>query len=413
MKNFISLVLLVIIATAIAHPATALGAGWWQETTSDPIGEGYWLDQIDNAGLPSPHGNYSSTTNLCKTCHAVHLAGADSYRLLKSGTTTETRSQGELEGENGMGNKRSTECMYCHDATSGASDKRPYGVIIQQMSATVRGEHTLGATWIPDSSVNDSSTPDDDKGKLFDRNPLTYNGRGAELDCYQCHSVHGAKILTDITAFGWGVSTEPIDNYILRIDPAGNGGDANLGIGQIDPPPSGWQNGQPKADPNYPTTDAVPYDPYGEWKFEVMNAWCGDCHNLNPNITAPNDIRPNKRSHPLFGGSSTETTEPFTGGRMEIYGLSEQKVSGGAPKGCDGCHMSGQMIAGQTVMSWPHQAEGNKFLIYTTGPMMWENFTEGIVTTGTGDSGRPLEQMDKVCLWCHRYESTEGVGLTY
>jgi hypothetical protein len=142
-----------------------------------------------------------------------------------------------------------------------------------------------------------------------------------------------------------------------------------------------------------------------------MNAWCGDCHNQNPNITGPDDFRPNV-THPLFGGDSTDTTD--AGGWLEVYG-EYTKVSGGAPKGCDGCHMSGQKLGELAKMYWPHQAEGAKFLVKSQAgtPMIFEPMDEGS-KSGPGDSDRVIPAMDKACYWCHRYEQGDkGVGKTY
>jgi hypothetical protein len=395
----------VVLVTLLFGASPAQAASWWQMTSSDTIGNGVWSEQPENSGYPSPHGGFTSTSNLCKACHAVHGSGETSWRLLKDGSTDETRTQGERQGENGMGNKRSTECMYCHDATSGTTAKKPYELAV--MGYPIRGEHALGATTIPDSSVNETSATDpNDK--------IGYLTRDGVLDCYQCHSVHGANTLTEVTAWGWGNATEAIDNFILRDDPAGNGGNANDGIAEIKPPePGGWKDGKSKADPAYPAKDSTPYDPYGEYKYEVMNAWCGDCHNQNPNITGPDDFRPNNMAHPEFGGdSSTDTTD--AGAWLEVYGQ-ETKVAGGAPKGCDGCHMSGQKLGELAKMYWPHQAEGAKFLVRSDAAttMIFEPVEEGS-KTGPGDSQRVIPGMDKACYWCHQFEQgSQGVGKTY
>ncbi len=312
-----------------------------------------------------------------------------------------------------MGDKRSTECMYCHDANSGASSKKPYGELAGK---TIRGQHSLGATWIPDSSVNDTITPEDGRGVLSSRSPFNPTG---VLDCYQCHSVHGANILTGITAFGWGKENQPIDSYILRDDPAGNGFYNGIspnedGINAIQPPPGGWVDSRSKDTTAYPSKDTTAYDPYSIWKYEVQAAFCGDCHNMNPNITGPNDFRPNLYSHPIFGGTTTDTTDPFSGGFMEVYGTTQQ-VSGGSPKGCEHCHMSGQRMGSQLMSSWPHQSEGAKFLVRseTSSPMVFLPLEEG-TKTGPGDSFRIIPRIDKMCLSCHQFAGgAAGVGITF
>ncbi len=128
----------VTLLFLLALPAQA--ASWWQTNSTDTVGSGFWESQEDNGSYASPHGGFSSTSNLCKTCHAVQMAGENSWRLIKSGNTTETRTQGEMSTL-GKGNARATECTYCHDATSGATSKKPYE--LTPIGKTVRGEHTL------------------------------------------------------------------------------------------------------------------------------------------------------------------------------------------------------------------------------------------------------------------------------
>ena len=81
-----------VFMLVIGSASVAQAAGWWQIDASDTVGSGVWNAQEDNSTYASPHGGFSSTSNLCKTCHAVHLAGESSYRMLKDGTTDETRT---------------------------------------------------------------------------------------------------------------------------------------------------------------------------------------------------------------------------------------------------------------------------------------------------------------------------------
>ncbi len=184
-------VLLMLVLGPLLNPSVVLAAGWWQEHSTDTVGSGIWDVQENNTSYTAPHGGFSSTSNLCKTCHAVHMAGTSSYRMLKDGSTDATRSQGEWNdlatAESGKGNSRATECMYCHDASSGATSKKPYEM--GALGLTIRGEHTLGASQIPDSNINGGSS----YGNLGRNDPAT--GQGAVLQCWQCHSVHGAKTI--------------------------------------------------------------------------------------------------------------------------------------------------------------------------------------------------------------------------
>lgn len=428
LKKTLLVLTLAIMFALILSTSTAFAGGWFKASSSDSqtdpgdlTGLLTWRD-FNATSAVTPHLGFSSTSNLCRTCHAVHEAGDNSYRLLKNGTVSEGRSSGELVGENGMGNKRSTECMYCHDADSGVSSFRPYGFLFGK---TIRGEHTLGATWIPDSSVNeDTATKTDGRGALARKE---ISASDAVLDCYQCHTVHGANRLTNITSFGWG-STEPIDNYILRNDPAGNGYNANNGIDSILAPWDSsaalhkWMDNRSKDTTTYPSIDTTPYNEQSIWKYEVQVAWCGDCHNENPNITGPGDFRPNGKSHPLFGGkdSSDAANNNFAG--WEEVNSVLTKVSGAAPKGCAQCHSSGTGADESTTVSWPHQAQGSKFLGYnaTDHPINQEIYPldEGGAVDGVlGDPNRVVSNMDRACLWCHTWNKNtgnlQGVGETF
>lgn len=321
----------------------------------------------NRSGITSPHDGYSTTTNLCKTCHAVHLAGGASYRLLKNGTTTETRSPGEGSAT-GMGNARATECMYCHDADSGSSAKKPYilGVI-----DSPKGEHSLGATKVPDSNINGGIN---DQGNLANRDPF---GEGAVLQCYQCHSVHGANTVggPGYSLTGW-VIPPTWDRKILRLDPSGDGVD----LAQND-------TGTPSAD-------------YGVSYDAVKSGWCSDCHNQNPNWmnaaqTGTDADYPNPRSHPINTDGQMEVYGDMGGGGIGIV------VSGFLATGCQACH-SATVGAGLGTSRFPHQSLGHKLLNdnYTTLSQGQPNGSPWY----TGDPQRALPQMDWVCIGpsgCH------------
>lgn len=345
----------------------AAAGSWWQVTASDTVGSGVWSSQPENAGFSSPHGNFSSSSNLCKSCHAVHDGGENSYRLLKDGSADETRTQGE-GALTGKGNTRSTECMYCHDSTSGATSKKPYEMSPQ--GKTVRGEHTLGATAIPDSNLS-----------LSNRDTL----EGAVLQCYQCHSVHGANSIGTTNAVEGNSynSSDAVENWnskILRLDPAGDGSVLGKGAGGLSI--AEWQ-GQLNGD-----------------GAAVRTGFCADCHNLNPNweINTDDTTRPNSKSHPQG---------PGTDSLMEVYGTTKTVAAHPLERmGCRGCHYA---TNGQTGDSrFPHQSSGWKFL-----------YDEATMSGGSGDlAGDPkrvIPGMDAVCLSCHAVfedlQLVSGTGL--
>ncbi len=369
----------------------------------------------------NPHGNFATTTNYCKTCHAVHDAGEGSYRLLKNGTDDGTggssspggpvgprpgldddRSNGEGL-DKGYGTLRSNECMYCHDATSGATEARPYAL---GMVATVRGEHTIGATSIPDSSQSADDVgiaPVGDRilsgnrSTLSNRNPVAYGGVSDTLPilgCYDCHSVHGANTLA-----AWG------GNYILREDPS------NDGILVTD------------------VRDGFASDPNDDLADDYMrNNFCADCHNKNASWDDNgSDDRTIKTSH---------VTGPQANGSLEVYGTTMKVAwvnmdgddsSGGInERGCRGCHSAsdeGMMPidpdegAGVATSAWPHQTMESKLL----GKDGYDGEQAGNDVAGSfdmeDDPNRPLMRMDEICLNCHSAggdgTGAWGVGITF
>jgi len=272
------------------------------------------------------------------------------------------------------------------------------------------------ATSIPDSTVNGGTESGDDfTGYL--RNGVT------ELSCGTCHSVHGNDIMTG-----------GLESSTLRSDPAGNGGNSDLGVTQIDNPLlPGYQawGSSAKADPTEPVTDA-----------EKIWAFCGDCHNANVNWTAASDVRPNKMTHP---GN--------TDGNMEVYGTSEA-VSFTSVSACNSCHSApkeystilrkdtdlgstetftvtsdpgglgivGNQITVQSDLTndlpvtsfigidlagYPHQSVSDKLLgSLQNGPAKVDN----------PDPYRSVPNMDKKCLECHWDDittPTAGVGISF
>ncbi len=368
-RKYSLLILLTMLLLAL--PSQAIAGGWWQIDASDTVGNGVWSAQEDNSTYGSPHGGFSSTSNLCKTCHAVHMAGESSYKMLKDGTTDETRTQGEwnviASAPTGKGNRRATECMYCHDATSGATSKKPYELAILP-GETVRGEHTLGATAIPDSGVNNIGS---ETGILGRRDPAA--GQGRVLQCWQCHSVHGANTIGSTNAVEGNVydasdAVESWNTKILRLDPANDGSVLAKGSGGLSA--AVWQG-------ELDTDGAA-----------VRTGFCADCHNLNPNweIDSDDTTRPNNRSHPQG---------PGTDSLMEVYGTTKAVAAHPLERmGCRGCHFATVGDSGNGVSRFPHQSRGWKLL-----------FDEATMTGGTsdlaGDPQRIIPGMDTICLSCH------------
>src|SRR3989304_5532943 len=99
---------MVLVTGTIASSAPPGDVGkWWDERPGGKIDDPsypnrggnpdlYWKTQTDNSLAASPHGGFTDSTNLCKTCHAVHGGRPDGYRLLRNSS-------------------RETECWFCHE----------------------------------------------------------------------------------------------------------------------------------------------------------------------------------------------------------------------------------------------------------------------------------------------------------
>lgn len=338
----------------------------------------------DGSGLDSPHGGFSSSTNRCRVCHAVHLAGSGSWRLLRDGTS--------LNGED-RGMDRASECNYCHGLT-GATQKRPF----RPKTFEVLGEHTLGSTIIPDASAATEDLP-------------------SELSCGNCHTVHGAGSLhssqTSATSGKWG-------SKILRQDPNGDGAILAEGFAG-------------RSDASEMATDA----------YATLSNFCGDCHNQNPNWNTSEDpsgesTRANGMSHvqgPTADGSlevygATMTVANW--GSLDLNGAGGDSLPQNTQKGCRGCHAaeSDGNVASDvwtvdttgSLSAWPHQTKGAKLLFDT---YTQDNVTQQAAQTAgwgslTNDASRILPRMDQLCAKCHRKggdidtpDSSEGVGLSF
>lgn len=98
----------------------------------------------------SPHGGYTTSSNKCKYCHAVHLA-TGSYMLTRADTVYEA-------------------CDYCHGDGAGAGQ-----IIVSNYEG-----HTMGKNYLFFGEA--PGYVDGDKYVSTSENPFT---------CITCHSVHG------------------------------------------------------------------------------------------------------------------------------------------------------------------------------------------------------------------------------
>ncbi|MHB0977681.1 MAG: cytochrome c3 family protein [Candidatus Aquicultorales bacterium] len=169
-KALLVIGLVAILVLSLASAAMAFGYNPTEATsTAGTTVGGYTRTADTGVYSTNPHGGYTSASNKCKTCHAVH-GSTGTYRLLQGGT----------DGNNA--------CDYCHIGAGAHSNKLVYGYAGVAPTAVNNG-HTIStaATTIPDNSTSTQTS----------------------LVCNRCHSVHGAGTI----GFADG------KRMILRADP--------------------------------------------------------------------------------------------------------------------------------------------------------------------------------------------------
>lgn len=114
---------------------------------------------VGNDAGTGPHGNYSSSSNICGICHTLHTASG-SKSLLPRDTITQT-------------------CLFCHDGTS-TGGKGVYGAIAAR-GLTVTARHSVMTTnVVPGGAANGG-------------NGTMVFTEGGVMGCGDCHSPHGSK----------------------------------------------------------------------------------------------------------------------------------------------------------------------------------------------------------------------------
>ena len=424
-------VLFMVAMFVLSMAGNAWAAGWWRENPNDTIntvaGNGaegglgqsttdIWSDRdVLPAGATSPHGGFASTSNLCKTCHAVHGALSDSFRLLKN-------------------NNRADECKYCHQGPAAASKYRLYAY--QDLGITVRGEHTLGSTQVPDSGLAGNGVTVDNTlayGTVPDRGTYAGDGTTPTLFCFSCHSVHGAFTIED-AAVGWWTKR------ILRSDPgilSGNGStyNADTGLTPANVGKLGYGDGT-QIDLTGDTQTVGSVQGVGSVKTNntIRAGFCGGCHtknyNFRQNEASGQDYSLQRGSHPLNTDGTLEV-----GGGAGVSGVAKASWTNAA--WCGSCHAApieyggsatsdadavsgfypgaqGTDFNGDATDPWnagagsfyaagfPHQSESNKLL--------FDDVQEGagLAAGITNDAYRAIDGMDGVCEKCHTEDGTFG-----
>jgi len=288
------------------------------------------------SGSTGPHGGYSTTSNNCKTCHAVHRAGG-AFKLMRSDSADDA-------------------CSYCHVDDHRHASRQAYNG--GSSGIYTQNGHTVGAgRSIPDSSVRQwlepmtlSALADDadnnvswslrvrryetERMKLFvytsnasSRHEGTstpealgdYRYGPTLLTCMSCHQPHNATNLVWKPVNGGGGGF-PNGYKLLRASPSGSllsdtttpDRQPNTFLGQLTGQTDLFKVTAPETDPGVANTghdlgksasqddsqtaDAV-YTTWTQWKgaqgnyettmtqFDesatMLSFWCADCHNLN------------------------------------------------------------------------------------------------------------------------------------
>jgi len=362
------LILSVTVLFLLILSSSVFAAGWHTIGTTDNPDAGQWLK------TNTPHKGLPSSTNACKACHAVHESDSDSFKLLHD-------------------DGRNTECDACHAATGSYTDKKPYGIVTNP-----RGEHSIGDDDydIPEASAS-----------VIGSNSVKDVG----LTCGNCHSVHDAYSLGAANTSGQPVATLPTgwENKILRRDPANNGGDVLDGMETVrDPGDAVDDKGTPDtSDDEDIYMPGVTGNPTAN---EIQAAFCGDCHNKNPNWSVGNTdtaegTRPNPAGHALGG----------VDGKIDVYGQVRSILTGDGSNAqylsstCESCHkrVSGNTDAGLNDQ-WPHQSRSEKFLGRYNGTSVVEFRSDAADTTETASVGDPKRIIQS---WDSDDDGTKDKGL--
>lgn len=346
-KTMIIVALAAVLVFAFASSAYA--NGWINWTTAVASG----------GQTGSPHSGYTTTSTKCEVCHAVHGANPD-MKLMWGGS-----------GQPVAGATNS--CAYCHQTISGGYTQVYYDA------------NTSAITWAAYS------------------NQANYGNEGHGIDCTQCHSVHGAGLVTGGGTVA-GLGTSYYGKYNLKAAATANA-------------PAAFRTGTVAA--------------------QQQTYFCSQCHNYYSRDTAATtlahyntiwDITAGGSTAPIAAPSATQASHPMvsvgtydyttTGGRGGNVAAGTQIAWVGSTQ-CRSCHDAG-VDSTTGYVTGAGRALGASFPHYTAG---YDGFLEAAANNAAtaetfayataGASGTPaINARDGACLKCHA-STTSGVSMGY
>ena len=351
--------IVIVVATLVAGavsvvPAFAAGIS---PIDSSVAGEGGYSDPVASC---NPHGGYSTSSNKCRTCHAVHGAAAGGEALLRTPVKTPPSTY--------------DPCRWCHSTTPDIGGDY-YGSPAPLPPANTATEanpsvpcvycHVSGPFAITKVYGGDPNNywGESTAQKYLNNHASSHGfGQSGYEGCPSCHSVHGADVWSNAVD---GVSFAKI----LRRDP---GVSLAAPVDNMDDFCRDCHDGSG-------LNGAVPVQT-GSWGSYVP--WCGDgCHD-SANY-APDGSHANLRKVGMVtkSGSRNGVSHVMT---TTVTNAAGATVSQAGSQHCTSCHKGGNHTADN---SFPHLTSGADFLT---------------------DTYTQTTHLDQVCLECHDDGVTNG-----
>ncbi|MBE0418063.1 MAG: hypothetical protein IBX63_09890 [Coriobacteriia bacterium] len=316
-----------------------------------------WSASYTYEYTPGPHGDYDTTTNKCKVCHAVHRAGG-AFMLMRVDKPDDACSYCHV----GAG-RHARKWAYTSDAdgsiypenghTIGSGKAIPNSSVWQwQEEVTMGGGYDFATGGYESTQTVKVRAYDEKRNAMFkiairgqqdisfgEKAGITtkyirvYRGGPRYLWCMTCHQPHNSQMLV------WSPLNAPKGYKLLRNAPSGSvfsetdmkGWKANNGVINETTNPA-WTKADTAALENLgfarvPDTELSRATTgegktiYTEWNGptipivgQSISVWCADCHNLNigysPGRKYPGELKVEFGGSYLTSGSHPDRTHP-------------------------------------------------------------------------------------------------------